>query len=215
MRTSSLQNHRINKESRAARTSDEAGFSLAEMLISSLLFLVLALALFGLLNELQRTAVCWTAAQQVLENTRIGIDTAVRALQQAGNDPHGTGFEAITIEGATECRIRSDLTGSTGAAKGDPDGDTEDSWEDIIIRYNPGADTFLIVHRGGRAQTVVQNISDFSLQFFDETGLRTNSGAEACTALVTITGVGTAADPMNRSVFAMRLSSYVQLAKTL
>jgi Tfp pilus assembly protein PilW len=198
----------------SAREADAQGFSLVEFMISSLVLLVVAAAIFTLLSQLQRTASYQTEVQGVLENTRIAMESITRILQQAGNDPRAVGFAALTITNATEVRIRSDLTGSAPASpdQGDPDGDTGDSGEDVIIRYNAAARTIELVPTGGVGQPIASNISAFLMQYFDHTGAATILDSDVRKIRIIITGASPLADPQTRMVFSLQLSSDVQLA---
>ena len=74
-----------------------SGFGLTEFLMSTLVFLVMASMLFGLLVEIQRKASYQAEMQSVLNNTRLALQTVGRYLRQAGNDPLGIGVSGITI----------------------------------------------------------------------------------------------------------------------
>lgn len=191
------------------------GFSMIELLVTTCTFLLLSSLLFGLLIEIQQLAVEWVEVQGAVENTRLVLDRVGHFLRQAGNDPRGRGFPVITIFSPVEVRLRSDLTGSTRSDRGDPDGDTEEPWEDIVIRYSPSADKVSIVHGRGPAQTIAQEITGFSIQFYDEQGAETNDGSRARTALVTATGCST--HPIRRTGrrFAITLSSFVHLNRVI
>jgi type IV pilus assembly protein PilW len=192
------------------------GFSLVEFVISSLILLVVALAVFSALAETQRSASYQTEVQAVLDNTRLALDSVIRQLRQAGNDPRHTGFDGITVASSTEVRVRSDLTGSAAATgdpdKGDPDGDTSDSGEDITIRYNASGQSLEFVPASGTAQAIADHISAFSMQYFDAAGAATATGSDVRRIAILITGRGSLPDPRTRRVFSMRLASEVQLA---
>ena len=69
------------------RISAESGFSLVEFLLSSLILVIIAGAVFDLLGRTQRTASYQTEVQAVIESTRIAMETVERTISQAGNDP--------------------------------------------------------------------------------------------------------------------------------
>lgn len=191
------------------------GFSLVEFLLSTLILFVVAGAIFGLLAQTQRTASYQSEVQGVLENTRIAMETVERIIQQAGNDPSQTGFEGITITSATEVRVRSDLTGSGGLGspdKGDPDGDTNDSGEDVTIRYNATARTIELIPAGGTATAIASNISAFDLQYLDPTGTATTVGNDVRRVTISLTGRASVPDPQTGQFFSLQLSGDVQLA---
>ena len=198
---------------------DESGFLLPEFMICSLILLLLAGAVFSMLAQIQRSGSYQTEVQAVLENTRIAMDTVERIIRGAGNDPHNVGFPGVTIISATEVRIRSDLTGSAAASgfpdKGDPDGDTEDTGEDVTVRYNSSSGTIEMVPNGGSAQPISSYISGFQMQYMDADGVATSVGAKVRRIRITITGATNLADPQTGQVFSMQVASDVQLATRL
>jgi hypothetical protein len=175
-------------------------------------------AVFGMLAEIQRNGSYRTEVQAVMDNTRIAMDTVERIMRQAGNDPHNVGFPGVTIVSATEVRICSDLTGSAATSgfpdKGDPDGDTDDSGEDVTIRYNANG-SIELVPNGGPAQPIANYISGFQMEYLDALGAATNVGANVRRIRVTITGATNLADPQTGQAFNMQVASDVQLATRL
>jgi len=196
------------------RAAAERGFSLVEFLIAALITLVLAASVFGLMSRLQRTAGYQTEVHWVLEGVMIGIETVERILLQAGNDPHQAGFPGLAIAGPAEVRVRADLTGSAHGSpdRGDPDGDTEDSGEDVTIRYNPNTRSLEVVPQGGIPQPVASNISGFAMQYFDNTGVETTAGDDVRRIRITLAVTSPLADPLTGRAFSMQLSSSVRLA---
>jgi len=191
----------------------EAGFSLVEFLLASLVFLIISSAVFTMLAQVQRASSYQTEVQAVLDNTRMAMDQVAHLIRQAGNDPFNTGTPGLSITDATEVRVRSDLTGSAPGQpdKGDPDGDTNDAGEDVVIRYNSSARTIEMVPQGGSAQTLAGNISAFSMSYFDQGGGSTVIGSSVRRVTVSITGATTLADPQTGEVFSMQLGSEIQL----
>jgi hypothetical protein len=192
---------------------DEA-FCLAEFLISALVLLLISAVVFSILTETQKAAGYQTEVQAVLDNTRLALISLERHIRQAGNDPHGAGFEGIAITNATEVRLRSDLTGSGGPGnpdKGDPDGDTDDAGEDVTIRYNAAARSIELVPAGGSAQTVAESISAFSLQYYDGTGATTNLGAAVRKVNLSVTGSTKVPNPQTHQVYGVLLTSDVRV----
>lgn len=193
----------------------QSGFGLAEFLMSSLILLIAALSVFGVLTDVQRSAGYQTEVQSVLNNTRLAMQTVGRYLRQAGNDPLGSGQSGITIVSATEVRVRSDTTGSAGSGnpdKGDPDGDTHDSGEDITIRYNSTTRSLEIITESGAAQIVAGYISGISFQYYDLSGGPTATGNDVRRINVTVSGTSLLPDPVTRRSFGVRLSSDFQVA---
>jgi len=192
-----------------------SGFSLVEFLLASLITLVLACAAFELLSGVTRSALWQADTQEVLDNVRGAMDAAVRHVRHAANDPIGTGFEGITIVSPTEVRLRSDFTGSEGAAepdKGDADGDTDDAAEDVRIRYNPGDRSVEVIPQGGSPQVVAANISAFDMRLVDEEGNETAASAATKAVRISITGDSSVSNPFGNQPFRIQIVGYVRLA---
>jgi prepilin-type N-terminal cleavage/methylation domain-containing protein len=189
----------------------QTGFTLIEFLIASFILLVVASVVFKLLSEIQRAASYQAEVQSVLNNTRIAMQTVERYVRQAGNDPLESGLSGITIVDATEVQIRSDRTGSSGAGKGDPDGDIDDPNENITIRYNKKTQSLEIVPHGGPAQIVTNHISDLSMQYFNSEGEETTLGNEVRRIVITISGSAQQPDPDTHRVFGVKLSESIRV----
>jgi hypothetical protein len=177
--------------------------------------MVLSGSVFAMLARTQADAGHQSDVQVVTDDTRHAMDMLCRYLRQAGNDPLGTGLVGIDISGPTEVRLRSDLTGSAGAAnpdKGDPDGDTSDAWEDVTIRYNSGARTIEAQPGGGTTQTLVNNISAFSLQYFDAAGETTSAGWKVRKVQINLTGTSPVRDLRTGGFFSIALTGEIQIA---
>ncbi|MBN2320161.1 MAG: hypothetical protein JXR49_13845 [Acidobacteria bacterium] len=192
-------------------TTDEYGFSLVETLMASVILLVISLAVFGALNGIQQRARYQSEVQAVLDNTRNALQAMERCIRQAGNDPHQKGFEAISIINPTEVRIRSDITGSAGKNKGDPDGDINDSGENLLIRYNSKKKRLEMVSRNGPAQIIAENISDLSLQYFDRAGNPTGTGRLVRIITITISGSGTCEDPRTGALYGVKMENTIRV----
>jgi hypothetical protein len=196
---------------RRGRELDDSGFSFLEFVISSAILLVICASVFNVLADTLRTASYQTEVQSVVEHTRLALETVERILCQAGNDPNGAGLAGLTILSSSEVRVRSDLTGSAGTDKGDPDGDSSDSGEDVTIRYDGATRSLELVPHPGSAQSVANNITAFSLRFYDAADAVTTTDAEVHRVRIAITGATATANPQTREVFSLELASDVQL----
>lgn len=191
-----------------------SGFGLAELLMSTAILLILGASVFGLIAEVQRRTGYQSEVQSVLNNTRSALQTIGRHIRQAGNDPAGSGIDAITVVSSSEIRVRSDLTGSAAPGypdKGDPDGDIEDSGEDVTIRHNKTSRSLEVVPAGGSAQIVAANISGLLFEFYDGSGAPA-TGKDVKRVHVTISGTSPIPDPQTSQHFGVELSSDFQVA---
>ncbi len=190
------------------------GFSLVEFMLCLLILLVVAGSVFGILTQTQRTAGYQLEVQGVLEGTRYSMMTIERLLQQAGNDPLGVGFPGLSEMTSTHVHVRADLTGSAGAGnpadadKGDPDGDTMDSGEDVTINFDAGAGTIQI-----NGQPVASTISSLSMEYFDKNGGAAVNGDQVTRIRITLAGRSPTADPQTHKTFGIQLTSDVQLLR--
>jgi Tfp pilus assembly protein PilW len=200
---------------RVAPAHGESGFSLVEFLLSTFILLVVASAVFAMLSQTQRAASYQAEVQAVMDNARTAMDTVERTIRQAGNDPRQTGLVGLEIASATQLRVRSDLTGSAAGSgnpdKGDPDGDTGDAGEDVVILYNATNRAVELVPNGGSAQAIANYISAFNMQYFDAAGAATGAGANVRKVRVTLTDSTTLPDPQTRQIFGMQQSSDIQI----
>jgi type II secretory pathway pseudopilin PulG len=192
----------------------QAGYTLVELMITALILIVVGSAVFALLSEIQTSASYRAEVQSVLNNARIALQTAERHIRQAGNDPFDCGLAGIDIVSASEVRIRSDRTGSSGAAnpnKGDPDGDMVDSGENIIIRHNRTKRSLEIIHGGGPAQIVASNISALSMRYYNAEGHATTLGDEVRTIAVTVAGSALRPHPKTGRIFGIELTTNIRV----
>jgi len=192
-----------------------SGFGLTEFLMSTLVCLVIASSLFGLLVEIQRKASYQAEVQSVLNNTRLAMQAVGRHLRQAGNDPTGIGISGITVIGPSELRVESDITGSDAPSspdKGDPDGDTLDSGERITIRYNSASRSLETVTGNGGVQIIAGSISDMLFRCYDAAGNPAMSGGDIRKVNVIISGASLMPDPTTRRRFGIQLRSDFEIA---
>ena len=193
---------------------NESGFSLTEFTVAAVILLVLSIVVFSTLNKIQCAAVHQADIQAVLDNTRIALQVVERCIRQSGNDPFHIGFDAISVVSSTEVRIRSDITGSAGPGnpnKGDPDGDINDSGEDLTIRYNNNKKRIEMISRNGPAQIIADNIAGFSLQYFDTEGNETHTGKDVRRIKVTISGSAVQKDMQTEELFGVQMESTTRI----
>jgi hypothetical protein len=191
----------------------EEGFSLTEFLISSLILIVTGTWIVAVLKEVQREASFQTEILSVLNNTQSAMQTIERLLRQAGNDPLAHGLQGITIISPTEVHVHSDIKGSGGPSnqdKGDPDGDIDDSDENVVIRYNPRSQSVEIVPGNGPAQIIANYISNLSFQYYNADGEITADGSNVCRIGITISGSSAIPNPQTHQYFGVQLRSDIR-----
>ncbi|MFQ5848273.1 MAG: PilW family protein [Candidatus Methylomirabilales bacterium] len=87
-----------HKKSKGVRT--EAGFTLAETLIATVISTIVLLGLYLLYDVNQATFIRGEAQSDLQQNARIAMDRIVRELRLAGRDPSGTLTGGPAIPGA-------------------------------------------------------------------------------------------------------------------
>ena len=197
-------------KSTCASSGGDAGFSLLEMLIVLLIFSILTASLFLLLNDFQNKSAYRSETQAVLDNIRVAIETLEKYIRQAGNDPHGAGFQGITIISDQAVTIRADLKGSRGADKGDPNGDVNGSDENVTLRFNPANQSLEIVS-GGTAQIVCNHIVDIRFRYYDADGNPTMDGNKVRRIGITVSGAADRPNPVTREVFGIALEREIRI----
>lgn len=185
----------------------EQGFSIAEFLVSTIVVMSLSASLFHMLTDMQSSTGYQTEVLGVTENTRAAMNILGRHIGQAGNNPRSATYAPVTVTGATQVRLCTDLTGSSGGSQGDPDGDILDDNEDITVRFNQQGRSIELVGGNGTVRTLANYISGFSLQYFDANGNTATTDASVSRIRVTVSGASTAAEPRTGKVFAMTLAS--------
>jgi len=191
-------------------SSGNGGFSLVELLMATLVLGILAASLFPLLNDFQRETAYRSETQAVVDNIRIAIETLEKYIRQAGNDPYGTGFQSITIVSNQAVTVRSDLKGSHGSDKGDPNGDVTGPDENVTLRFNPANQSVEVVS-GGTAQIVCNRINDLKFRYYDADGNLTMDGSKVRRIAVTISGRAGWPNPVTRKVFGIELEREIRI----
>ena len=192
----------------------DAGFSLAEFLLSTAILLLISAAVFRMMSETQRASSYQTEVHAVMDNTRIAMDTIERYIRQAGNDPTNLGFQGVQIVSTSPptLQLRSNLTGSVNSDQGDPDNDTNDSGEDVTFSYNSSTKSITMTPNGGAAQQIANYISALNFEYFNAAGTAETVGANVRKIRVTVTGSSTLAHPQTGKTYGQVLSSDVQIS---
>jgi type II secretory pathway pseudopilin PulG len=194
-------------------SASEDGFSLVEFLASTLILLVISAYAFSVMADMEREANYQHEVQAVLANVRIATETVQRYLRHAGNNPRGIALQAVTIVNSGEVQLQADLTGSSAMDpnRGDPDGDINDLDENVTLRYNPNTRTIEVVLADGTVRSAAGFITNFTMQYLDETGAATTIGNDVRRIQVTLSGASQLVHLKTRQAFATTETFNVQL----
>ena len=117
--------------------SNESGFSLIELIIVSVILVFMIGIIGGIVTGVQRSYRQQRPRIEALNDATAALDFLTRLIKTAGNNPNViSGLQPIdpgtpVNEIYKTIRIRSDWRGSTMSSL--PDGDINDSFEDVIF----------------------------------------------------------------------------------
>lgn len=194
----------------------ESGFSLIEMLITVAILAVVSGAALRLVHQSQYSYTSQTQSVEASQDVRSAMDMIVRLVRQAGSDPlEEISTPAISILGDGYFQVTSDLTGSHPSisenpkeTRGDPDGALSSIGEQVRVRYNPGTQR-LFIDIGYGESILAENISNFSLSYFDAAGMPTNQNDDIARVRIDMTGRARRADPQTGKKSTVSLTSDV------
>jgi len=178
-------NNRSAQPRRQALRSSR-GFTLTEMLVGSFVLLLVAGAITMVMSEGQHSFQSQQDIIEVTQDARLALDQIMTCIRQAGNDPEEvfagqtppfshlhSELYPIEVSGPAHIQVSSDITGAeTGFGNtGDPDGELNDRYEKVQIRYVTGADLLQIdISNGSGWQIMAENVADFDFTFYDLQG---------------------------------------------
>src|SRR5690349_18813829 len=93
--------------------STSSGFSTLELLIATAMLTMVVGAVATLINNIQKGEIAQEDLSAVQQNERYAMDSILRAVRQAGNDPNGLGFAKFDLDPDGDgiynsLRVRSD-----------------------------------------------------------------------------------------------------------
>lgn len=151
------------KESKQHLQSDEAGFSLVEMMVAMTVLLVL----LGLVSTLFATAMGTRNRQSRRSDALTSARAAIQVIsREIANTGYGLNSNGIVYGDCTSQRlhIRANTTNNDSA--------TDDPGEDVTYYYDATTKSIVRYDRFGTPQVsvVVNGISDIQFQYFDYSG---------------------------------------------
>lgn len=175
---------------RISRTGT-AGFSTLEVLIATAMLTTVIGTVSALVMSLQKGHIAEQDISEVQQNQRYAMDSILRAVRGAGNDPNGIGVVRFDLDPNgngqyDDLRVRSDFNL--------PDGDTSDA--DEVVTFSLASNVLSMTDAAtGAVSELAQNISAISFEYFDSAGSASTDPASIVKVRVTITGVTARRDP--------------------
>lgn len=171
--------------------NQEHGFTVTELLIAMAVGGVLLAAVVSTFVLQDKSYDVQEQVTEMVQTTRAAMDMIGREIRMAGYDPTGACFDGIPYS-ATQLQIGADLGGTK--PNDPPDGDTDDSNENIIYSYD-SKNLQIDRNTGGGRQPFAENIEAFSFAYLDRNGSPTTMTADIRQIRVTITGRTSKRDP--------------------
>ena len=169
----------------------ERGFTFIELLIAMAVGGILLAAVVSTFVLQHKSYDVQEQVTEMVQTTRAAMDMISREIRMAGYDPTGACFDGIPYS-ATQLQIGADLGGAK--PNDPPDGDTNDSNENITYSYD--FKNFQIDRdTGGGRQPFAENIQAFSFAYLDRDGSPTTITADIRQIRVTITARTAKSDP--------------------
>ena len=142
------------------------GFSLIELLVVTVILVIILGILGQMVVRVQRD---YTSQRQLIEaqnNARTAMDTMVRLIRMAGNDPESfPGLQAIDPDPdgnsvLDSIHIQADWN--------PPDDDLDDGYEDVTFSTNSG--TLWIKEGSGATLPFIDSVQSMEFTYFNNTG---------------------------------------------
>ena len=166
----------------------ESGFTLIELLIAMTIGLIILTALSSTFLMQRKIYDVQEQVAEMVQNARAAMDMMSREIRMGGYDPTDAGFDGITYD-ADQLEIKADMYQTTNT--GNPDGDTDDSNENIIYTYydENSAYPYQIKRKTGTGNFVsfAENIEAFTFDYLDSNGNPTTTTADIRQIKITIT----------------------------
>jgi len=162
------------------RSSQTQGFSFVEMMVATVVLVLVGGSIATVMFQGQYSYQSQRGMVEVAQDGRIAMEQIMSFVRQAGNSVSGT-ITPISILGANHIRINADLTGSEAGNVGDPDGDTNDLYELVVVRHDVGNTRVMIdLADGGGERVLIENIAagDFVISLLDAASIVTATEAD-------------------------------------
>ena len=152
--------------------NNEGGFTLVELLIAMTIGLIILTALSSTFLMQRKIYDVQEQVAEMVQTARAAMDMMTREIRMAGYNPTGAAFDGITYD-ADQLEIKADMYQTSDT--GNPDGDTDDSNENIIYTYydENSAYPYQIKRKTGNGDFVsfAENIEEFTFVYLKADGV--------------------------------------------
>lgn len=165
--------------------ADEGGFTLAEVLVTSMLMVLALLALYSVFDMSLRVFGFGNDKTEAAENARLGLERMEREIRAAY--PQDKAGASGTVN---EALVTSSITNPAAQITfgNDRNGNrVVDAGEVITYRRDAGDPTTLVRVNNGTAQPVVEFVSGLSFEFLDQYGTATTTEANVRLVRISLT----------------------------
>ncbi len=145
--------------------SSDAGFSLIELLISTVVLSVVLGMVLQIFVTVQRQYVEQRQLVEIQTNAVTALDNMVRLIRMAGSDPEDIGVTALDADpddndSYDSIRMQADWNPADGAL--------DDDYEDVT--FTTANDVLLIEEAGGGAVPFLEGINAITFTYLDDAG---------------------------------------------
>ncbi len=186
---------------------DKKGFSLIEIMVAIAIFSVLSIAIMQTYTGFTRSYTSQEVAAGVQQDLRGALNIMVKDIRMAGFDPVDTDAFGVEEATATKIRITYDAVSPGQVIPDDCNGVVDNSnFERVTYNYDAGNNQLQqILYEGTGSestQPVVNNVTDVTFTYLDETNAAAATLADIRTVSISITIVEEAgrAGPVSRTL---------------
>lgn len=147
----------------------QKGFTLVELLVAMAVLGVMMAGVLDLLMVGHQSYLVSANLAETQQSARVALDRMIREVRQAGYNPAGATFNAITAATATSLTIQLDLDGSGAIQADGPDG-LADTGDEEVIGYSLNGTSLERKAGGAAAQLVIDGVQSLTLTYLDVNG---------------------------------------------
>ena len=160
------------------------GFTLIELLVGMVVSLLAMGAIYSTFLNQHKSYLVQEEVAAMQQNIRAAMFYMQREIRMAGCDPTGLAGAGITAASANSITFTEDVW--NGTSGGSPDGDVDDSNEDITYNLDDSDGDGVVDELDRNNQTVAQNIDALNFVYLDANGNTTATLADIRSVEITV-----------------------------